>query len=385
MKVAHIIVGLDTGGAEHMLRRLVESHLDNQNYQQIVISLTDVGKVGQQLQSNGIDVQALGMRSAMGIPLVMWRLVRLIRTSRPDVVQTWMYHADLLGGLAARMAGRKNIIWGIRTTDVSTGGSRATAWVRWLCARLSAWVPDTIVCAAQASRRAHEALGYSAGRMVVVPNGFDLVRLRATSGEVAALRTECGWAAEAVVVGSLGRFNADKDQHNFVRAAALLAQQFAAARFLMVGRDCDAANSQLMGWIAATGFAHRFVLLGERGDAAVCLAAMDVFCLSSRTEGFPNVVGEAMAMRRPCVVTDVGDAAFLLDDCGVVVPKEDAQALANGLAQVLSLPAAEREALGQRARERIAAEFTMDRTRQRFEAVYTRVLAGEMKTKSRVV
>lgn len=360
-----------------MLNRLVESHQGDQSYQHTVISLTGQGKVGLQLQASGFNVHALGMRSALDIPRIFLRLLQMLRLSRPDVVQTWMYHADLLGGLAARMAGIKNVIWGIRTTDVSAGGGRATAGVRWLCARLSHWVPHTIVCAAEASRRVHVALGYRADCMVVVPNGFDLARLHVTPRQVAVLRSECGFASDTVVVGTLGRFNAVKDPKNFVCAAGLLGKKFPQVKFLMVGRDCDAANAQLRGWITATGFASNFVLLGERSDPSVCLAAMDVFCLSSRTEGFPNVVGEAMAMRKACVVTDVGDAAYLLGDCGVVVSKEDSAALADGVAKLLSLSSVDRAELGDRAHARIASEFTMERTRERFEAEYASVLAGQ--------
>lgn len=358
-----------------MLKRLVESHRSGAKFQHSVISLTALGNVGIQLEDIGIKVRALNMRGVQDIPITVWRLVRLLRQQQPDIVQTWMYHADLLGGLAARMASIKNIIWGVRTTDVSAGGSRATAGVRWLCARLSRWMPNTIVCAAEASRRAHIALGYRADRMVVVPNGFDLARMQATPAQVAALRSECGFALDVVVVGTLGRFNAVKDQHNFVLAAGLLAHKHAVVRFLMVGRDCDTANTQLMGWINATGFAERFVLLGERSDVPVCLAAIDIFCMSSRTEGFPNVVAEAMAMCKVCVVTNVGDAAYLLGECGVVVPKQDSAALANGITELVSLSVADRIALGERAHARIAAEFTMERTRERFEAVYARVLA----------
>lgn len=375
--VIHVIVGLGVGGAELMLKRLIESHRSNPLFQHKVISITSLGVVGKQLQAEGVEVAVMDMRSPLHFPVMLWRVTRLLRQQRPDVVQTWMYHADLLGGLAARMAGIKNIIWGIRTTDVSAGGSRATGGVRWLCARLSRWIPYTIVCAAEASRRVHVALGYRADRMVVVPNGFDLARLQATSAQVAALRSECGFASETVVVGTLGRFNAVKDPHNFVRAAGLLAREHPKAQFLMVGRECEAANAQLMGWIKATGYEDRFVLLGERSDAPVCLAAMDVFCLSSRTEGFPNVVGEAMAMRKACVVTDVGDAAYLLGECGVVVPKEDSAALSEGMAKLVSLSTADRAGLGERAHARIASEFTMDRTRERFEAVYASVLAGD--------
>jgi glycosyltransferase involved in cell wall biosynthesis len=359
------------------LKRLIESHHCNSNYQHSVISLTGRGEVGLQLQALGIEVYALGMRSGLDIPRVVWELVQMFRQSRTDVVQTWMYHADLIGGFAARMAGIKKVIWGIRTTDVSAGGSRATAVVRWLCARLSRWIPHTIVCAAEASRRVHVALGYRADCMVVVPNGFDLPRLQATPEQVAGLRSACGFSADTVVVGTLGRFNAVKDPLNFVRAAGLLAREYPRAQFLMVGRDCNDANAELIGWIKAIGCADRFVLLGERSDVPVCLAAMDVFCLSSRTEGFPNVVGEAMAMRKACVVTDVGDAAYLLGECGVVVPKEDSAALVEGMSKLVGLSVLERNFLGAQAHARIATEFTMDCTRERFEAVYANVLSDQ--------
>jgi glycosyltransferase involved in cell wall biosynthesis len=360
-----------------MLKRLIESHHDKIDYKHIIISLTGIGTIGPQLQALGFEVHALGMQSALGIPRVMWRLVRLIRRSRPDVIQTWMYHADLLGGLAARLTGNRNVIWGIRTTSVTAGGTSATAFVRQLCAWLSRTVPHTIICAADASRRAHIAVGYDAARMVVVPNGFDLTRLVATPAQRNELRLQCGFEQELVVVGYLGRFHPAKDQANFVRAAGLLARQYGNARFLMVGRDLDDNNVQLAQWISATGCADRFVLLGERSDVPVCLAAMDLFCLSSRTEGFPNVVGEAMAMGLPCVVTDVGDAAMLVADTGVVVPKEDSAALALGLGQLLAMTPDAREQIGQKAKARIHAEFSIHRARERFESIYQRITRKE--------
>lgn len=356
-----------------MLYRLV-TNSDSRAYKHIVIALSGEGGMVQWFNDANVDLIILDFKHS---PISgMARLISAMVNLRPNIVQTWMYHADLLGGLAARISGQKNIVWGIRTTDVSAGGPLATARVRWLCACLSRWVPHTIVCAAEASRRVHVALGYRADRMVVVPNGFDLLRLQVTPSQVAALRSACGFSADTVVIGTLGRFNAVKDPHNYVRAAGLLARDYPQAQFLMVGRDCDAANAKLMAWIKATGFENRFVLLGERSDVPVCLAAMDMFCLSSRTEGFPNVVGEAMAMRKACVVTDVGDAAYLLGGCGVVVPKEDSVALAEGMVRMLDLSIIDRAELGERAHARIASEFTMQRTCERFEAVYANVLAG---------
>ena len=356
-----------------MLKRLIESHLNSSIYKHQVISLTTIGKVGLDLRKLGVDVRSLEMGSLLDVPRVLWQLSRIIKLETPSIVQTWMYHADLLGGLAARFVGNRHIVWGIRTTDVQAGGVRATTLVRTVCAWLSSKVPHTIVCAADASRRAHIAVGYDATRMTVVPNGFDLTRLVATPEQRSCLRQMCGFDDTHVVVGTLGRFNPAKDHANFVRAAGLVAQRHPDVRFLMVGRELTSDNAVLLDWIRQTGCADRFVLLGERADVAVCLSAMDVFGLSSRTEGFPNVVGEAMAMGVPCVVTDVGDAAMLVADTGVVVPKEDSSALALGLGQLLTLEADVLHAQGQMARQRIVAEFTIMRARDRFEAVYQRV------------
>ncbi|PSJ17972.1 glycosyltransferase family 4 protein [Nitrosomonas supralitoralis] len=374
MNVIHIIIGLNVGGAEMMLKRLVDSHHDNPAFRHAVVSLTDMGKLGVQFQAMGVVVHSLGLGSSFGIPLVLWRLVNLIRALRPDIIQAWMYHADLLGGLAARMAGNRHVIWGIRTTDVQAGGSLMTVLVRWLCARFSRWVPQVIVCAAEASRQSHIAVGYDATKMVVVPNGYDFSQLSASADERKTLREQSNINQNDVVVGSLGRFHAVKDQENFVRMAGLLASQYPQLRFLMVGRGLDWDNAPLVDWIDKAGCKERFVLLGERKDVPQCLAAMDIFCLHSRTEGFPNVLAEAMAMGLPCITTDVGDAAMLLADTGVVVPKGDSAALAQGVARLLALEQDARNALGLRAKAQVEEEYSMDHARKRFEEIYRQVL-----------
>jgi glycosyltransferase involved in cell wall biosynthesis len=365
-RILHIITGLSAGGAEMALYRLIVSSRGG-SYTHSVVTLTSGGSMRQRFLDAGIEVVTLDFKRS---PISQFiRLLALIRRIRPDIVQTWMYHADMLGGLAARMAGNRNVVWGIRTTSIQKG-AYSIALIRRMCAWLSWWVPHTIVCAAEASRQSHAVAGYDSMRMVVVQNGFDLAAMAAPAAQKAALRTQCGFAPDDIVVGCVGRFDVDKDFRNFVRAAGLLAQQHSHVRFLMVGPGLDKANAELAGWIAETGHAARFVLLGERADAPVCLASMDVFCLSSRNEGFPNVVGEAMGMDVPCVVTDVGDAALLVADTGVIVPKEDPHALANGIADLLAMTPAARKQLGQRARERVQSEFTMKRVRERFESLY---------------
>lgn len=371
--VLHVITGLAVGGAEMALYRLILASRGS-DYTHTVIALTPEGGMYARFIESGIKLVVLDFRR---VPLwQLLRLYRLMRTLRPDIVQTWLYHADLLGGLAARMAGIRNIIWGIRTTDVDGGCARATRIVRQLCAALSRLVPHTIVCVAEAARRSHSLIGYDETRMQVVCNGFDLSRLTASKGQREQLRQQCGFAPDAIVLGTLGRFNLDKDHGNFVTAAGQLARRHERLRFLMIGKDLDSHNTTLMRWIDDTGYADRFVLLGERSDVSVCLAAMDIFCLSSRTEAFPNVVGEAMAMGLPCVATDVGDVAVLMADTGVLVPKANPEALASGVAGLVAQGSRHREQLGQRARARIHSMFTIDSVRRRFEGIYEDVING---------
>lgn len=370
MKILHVIVGLDVGGAELMLKRLIGSHQKSPNYKHYVLSLTQIGKVGEQLKALNVEVHALKMTSIFELPLVFFRLIQFLRHSSPDIVQTWMYHSDLLGGLAARLIGNRRIIWGIRTTDVSSGCSSITAVIRKICALLSNWVPETIVCAAQASRDAHIKIGYKSSKMKVIANGFDLFRLAVDESESKNLRSNCSLIDGEIVIGSIGRFNLDKDQHNFVKAAGLLAATNPKLRFLMVGRDLVASNPELMSWIRETGFSEHFILLGERSDVPVCLSAMDIFCLHSRTEGFPNVLGEAMAMGLPCVTTEVGDAALLMGDTGILVPKEDAKALAAGIQNLLDMKSKDRDMFGRNARNRIQDKFSLARTVEQYEVIY---------------
>jgi glycosyltransferase involved in cell wall biosynthesis len=377
MRVVHVIVGLEKGGAEMALRRLVEANIDlSDGVSPVVISLTKLGFHGAALRAQGFEVYALGLRGPLILFGGLFRLAVLLRRIKPCIVQTWMVHSDLLGGLAAKLAGVPHVIWGVRTTDYSVE-SRSTRAVRWLCSRLSSRIPDRVVCVAQASFIASAQAGYDIRKLTVIANGFDVAALRANVGAGATIRHQYGLREEHVVVGCLGRYNPAKDHANFVRAAALLAARYPACRFLMVGRELTPANAALAAKIKATGFADRFVLLGERSDPAACQDAMDVFVLSSCTEGFPNVLGEAMAMGLPCVSTDVGDAALLMGSREWLVPARDPKALADKLTQLLALSLEDRQRIGARARQRVVEEFSMSATAQQFFNLYTSLVAAK--------
>jgi glycosyltransferase involved in cell wall biosynthesis len=380
----HVITSLGTGGAEMMLKRLIQAQQNKPDYRHTVITLKNIGEAGRQLQDLGIEVQALEMRSLLEFPRAVWELKRRIRASRPDVVQTWMYHADLLGGLAARWAGNHQVIWGVRCTAIPQRGISATGMIVSFCSWLSRFVPRVIVCCAESARIFHIEKGYDRTKMVVISNGYDLATFHTRPALRQQARAAFGFGEDDIVVGVVGRFDPLKDYRTFVRCAAVLASKVERAKFLMVGRDLDRGNRALCGWIEESGLAHKFVLAGERRDIPGCLAAMDVFCLSSIAEGFPNVVCEAMAMQVPCVVTDVGDAAEIVGETGIVVAPRDPMALAAALRVMLNNGAAERSRLGELARRRIEERYSIESISTQFGAIYDDVTQKLSRDRSEV-
>ncbi|WP_111948380.1 glycosyltransferase family 4 protein [Escherichia coli] len=369
MKVVHIIIDLNVGGAELMLQRLIKHTADN-NVEHVVISLTDIGTLGEEILKSGVDVKCLNINSPIKYATSLLKLYKLFTKIKPDVVHTWMYHSDLIGGISAKLAGVKKIIWCVRSTDISKGGNKLTLLIRWLCAKISSFIPDTIVYAANASKEVHEQRGYDKNKSLVIANGFDLTKLSPDKFSRSDLRKEIGLAENDVVVCSVGRYSPVKDHSTFISAALQLAEEFSNVRFLLVGRGLTTQNKIIMTQLSVSCHSDKFILLGERSDVPACLNASDIFCLHSVTEGFPNVLGEAMAMGIPSVTSNVGDAAFLLDKVDFVVPAGNSYLLAQKLREVILLSRKNRTKLGRILRLRIENEFSMDTVANKYLSLY---------------
>lgn len=366
-----------------MLARLVLSQKAGRMIDVRVVSLTELGSVGSELRSSGVPVITLGWRGVVDLPRVLWRLVQVLRDSNADVVQTWMYHADLVGGLAARVCRIRSVVWGIRTVMLPENAPWSTRAARLLCAKLSAVLPTAIVCNSEAARRYHESLGYRASKMRVIPNGFELEELVVCDRRVDQARASWGLKKGQQAVGMLGRNSPDKDPMNFIAAMSSVLKSRDDVVAIMIGRGFDLENPSVREMISSASDPSRFVLAGETSDPAEALAALDVFVLPSKTESFPNVVAEAMAMKRPSVVTDVGDARQIIADCGMVVPPEDHEALAAGVLRILELPLEERDALGMRARRRVEDEYSLEKVTDHFDQLYAETAHLSARVKDR--
>jgi glycosyltransferase involved in cell wall biosynthesis len=377
LRVLHIITDLNVGGAEIMLSKLL-SVVDRSHVEPSVISLLADGELSEGIRSMGITVESLGMRRGLPNPIDLVRLAQRIRHRRPHVVQTWMYHADLLGGMATRLASRAPLVWGLHNSDLDKQRTkRSTRLVARLCARLSHSVPNRIISCSRVAVPVHAKLGYDAEKFIVIPNGFDTDAFLPDSSGYAAVREELGVPADALLVGMVARFDPQKDHRNFVEAAGRVGARFPNAHFVLVGTGCDQANGELLAWIAGTGIAERFHLLGLRRDVPRLTTALDVATTSSAFgEAFPLVIGESMCCGVPCVVTDVGDSALIVGDTGRVVPPRNAAALADGIGALLALSPEGRRILGEAARARILANFALPNVAALYQAVYDALYAG---------
>lgn len=371
MILCHVITGLADGGAEAVLYRLCT--FPQPGYRHIVVALGPEDKYAPMLRAAGVETHCLGLpRGRLTLRAVI-RMFKLLRQRKPDVVQTWMYHANLVGGVVARLAGCSNVVWGLHhTTLVSGTTGKSTQLVNRLCARLSRRVPSSIVACAQSARLVHEGYGYDRSKFVVVPNGYETGKFAPDAAAGEAIRRELGIGLQAPVIGLVGRWHPDKDHPTLLAAFARVVGHFSDAQLLLAGTGCTADNNDLVAQIKDHGLDGSVRLLGRRSDVSAIMNAIDLHVLSSRSEAFPNVVAEAMACGTPCVVTDVGDASLIVGDTGWVVPPRNPEQLAGAIVKALRERSDfERwKARSHAARQRILNEFSLEKMVERYRRVW---------------
>jgi glycosyltransferase involved in cell wall biosynthesis len=365
MKVCHVITGLEVGGAELALCGLLEALREPDN---TVVALRGESALSARV-ADLAPLSHLGMNPGRATPADVLRLRNILRRDRPDVIHAWMYHANLATSLA--MTGlRTPVIWGIHhsLSDLASEKRKTRAVIR-----ANAWLsrsPTRIRYVSALAAKQHSRFGFSARRALVVPNGYDTDTLRPDPAARAQARRELGIDDGALVIGMIARVHPTKDHGNFLEAAARFLARHPDTVFVLVGEGASEDNPSLLATIEQLGLRAQVRLCGQRTDVPALNAAFDIATLSSRGEAFPNAVAEAMACGTPCVATDVGDAALIIGDTGVVVSPRDADALTEGWTRLAALSAAEREALGRRARARIVEHFARRAIAHRFVGLY---------------
>ncbi len=379
LKIVHIINDLEIGGAEIMLYRML-SHEHASPLETSVVSLMDRGALRERINALGIPVHSPGMKPIVPSLQSIRKFQRIMRQLRPDVIHGWLYHGSLAGQFASFFApGNIPVIWSIHYSMYSLSfEKRSTAAVVRICAPLSRRA-SAVVFVSHTSQAQHRALGFSTRSNVVIPNGIDIELFAPSAEHRWSVREELGLDRETLLIGLISRYHRMKDHANFLRAAAIVAQQNSDVHFLLAGREVDANNDTLVSLIRELGILDRVHLLGERTDVPRLTASLDIHTMSSLYgESFPVIVGEAMACGVPCVVTDVGDSGWLVGNTGRKVTPGRSDELAAAWNELLEMGSEKRQALGAAARTRVADNFSLGSIVSQYDDLYLKTRAASL-------
>lgn len=370
LRVLHVIGGLQLGGAETVLYRLATAPSGGIEHE--VICLGERDWYSTPLEERGITVHHLGMKSMASALGQLKALRRLIRRSNADVIQCWMYFANVLAGVMAPRG--TPVVWGIHnsTFDHVRPASRFTAYVGGVGCR---WLADFVVNCSQRSAEAHAKLGYSAVPHAVIPNGYDTSIFHPNDAARLATRASLGIGPDEFLAGSITRWHPEKDVPTLLGAMKILRDRGVPLRCLLIGPGLDASNPDVTRALA--GLEETVIPLGRRADVPDLARALDLHILPSRSEAFPNVVAETMLSATPNAVTDVGDSAMIVGENGWIVPPGDQEALAGAIVQAYQewrVRPADWARRRDAARESIAARFTFERMVEAYAAVWRQVV-----------
>lgn len=373
--VLHLITELGNGGAERMLYGLVRAS-DRKKINHVVVSMVNAGDIAGKIKALEIPCYTLDMKPGKPSVGSIVKLIRLLKRIRPNAIQTWLYHADLMGLIAGKFVGIERILWNIRCSDVDFSQySRSLS----LLVRLLAWlsgIPDLIVANSEAGVLAHRRRGYRPKDWRVIPNGFDLNEFEPLPDARQALFRKLEIPEESTLVGMVARFDPLKDHLTFLRAAGEVGRELSDVRYVLIGKNVTRENEVLMEAIKKEHLPGKVFLLGEQNEIPRFMAGLDMLVSSSYSEGFPNVIGEAMACGVPCVVTDAGDSAFIVGDTGLVVEPKNPKALADAMRGLINKDPGNRRQLGVAARNRILEMFSLPLVVARYEALYVELCDG---------
>lgn len=356
-----------------MLYKLLACDSTSRQFRHKVVCLTGSGLYGPQLEALGIPVTCLNMHRTL--PLGVIRILPILRRWRPTILQTWLYHADFVGLIAGRCSRVPKIVWNIRCSDMDlTQYALTTRFIFTLLSRLSSF-PDTIIYNSHAGKGFHANAGFCPKRCEIIPNGFDTERFRPDTATGKLFRASHGIPTDAPVVGMVARFDPMKDHTTFFKAAGQLHKLMPDARFVLVGKNVESCHPAIRRLLAVHNLQEIVLALGEQPDIHRILPSFDILTLSSAFgEGFPNVLGEAMACGVPCVATDVGDSAILIKDNSRIVNPEDSSALVQAWLEILHMTVEERNILSSKARERILKHFSIEKVANQYDRLYKALL-----------
>ncbi len=378
IKVVFVVTGLATGGAEMMLYKFL-TRIDRERFAPTVIALISGGVFVDRVKALDIPLYQLGMQAGKPSLSALQQLTKLLNQIQPDLIQGWMYHANLAAQMANFLATQKApVLWSIHHSVESLQAEKLSlAAIIKLTSLLSSKI-SRVIFSAQRGQAQHLKLGYCAKNALTIGDNFDLSKYQPVIQPDMNLRESLKLSADSILIGSIARYAPMKDHANFLEAAAQIIPNHPHVHFILIGPGVDDQNPALNEQIQRLGINHQTHLLGERQDIPMLMNSLDIFTSSSAYgESFPNVLGEAMSCQIPCVATNVGDSATIVGETGLVVPIKDCSALAAAWCKLITMDVQARKELGKQARKRIQQNFDLDAPNsfvRKYEEAYEKAL-----------
>jgi glycosyltransferase involved in cell wall biosynthesis len=358
-RLAFIIRDLNYGGAQRQLITLVKG-MDKKSFDVTLLYFYSGGILLKDLKDSGCRIICLEKQGRWDVLGFFWRLFQHLKTINPDILHGYLGESNLVTIFVKPFFRSSRIIWGIRESNTPPG---RYGWLGRLLSLLGSPLSaftDLIVVNSHAGKDYYLSQGYASDKMVVISNGIDTERFQPDLEAGGKVRAEWGVSENMILIGLVGRLDPMKDHHTFLQTAALLSKERQDVRFVCVGVGEETYTKELYQLTSDLGISEQVIWAGGRSDMPAVFNALNITCSSScYGEGFPNVIGEAMACGVPCVVTNVGDSAWIVGDTGIVVPPENPEALAAGWNSLLNLALTDRLALTEKSRKTIIENFSV--------------------------
>jgi len=373
-RILHVVSGLDIGGAELTLYRLATALRDR--YELVVVNLSASGVLEERFQAKGITVHHCDLKHR---PLAGFRLLgRVIREFRPDLINSWMYHANVVASVARRWGGSSApLVWSVRHSLQSFPSEKWSLRQIIRAGGYGIWHPDAVTFNAFSGRDSHLPFGYGRHPTQVIVNGVDLHHFTRSVADRQLFRHQLDFSEDVMLVGYVGRFHALKDLPTLIACFSAIHRRLPRTRFVLAGPGLVNGNPVLDGLLGNANLSALVRCLGPREDVTAVYSGLDLLILSSLAEGTANVLLEAMACEVPCVTTDAGDCARLVADARFVAPRSDPTTLADRAIAVLELDLHTRDELGVMLRRRMLEQYDQVGA----EATYIRLYDGLLERK----
>jgi glycosyltransferase involved in cell wall biosynthesis len=366
VSVAHVITSLDSGGAEKMLLKLIKQRI-KLGFTDIVIVLKGKGVIQEKYLNEGIKVFNLNISGVVSFLKSFYTSRKLIKKYNIDLIQSWLYHADFYSSILSLLT-IKPIIWNVRCSFVKV--KMSTGIIIKMLRILSFLIPVKIIYASFHGRKTHEKFGFNRKIGLVIPNGFEKINYESIIPNSQINSDSRG----KIVIGNIGRFHSDKDYLNLIKAAKIILQNRTDILFVLIGNGLDTSNLELLKMLDQNGVRENFILLGYQEEVNRFYQLFNIFCLSSKSEGYPNVLGEALLNGIPVVSTAAGDSDYIVGDSGIVVPIENPLELAKAIDTLCDMEENERIAMGVRGKERMARDFSIEKIVEIYNIQYQNII-----------